>query len=372
VECDFHVDWDSDRILTYKDRWDANIYQYNQQAVSSAKGAFHVSKSWVEAEATGKVIWSAIETLIILLVLAFFGMVLFTWSVALSLFVVGATLAVISGLSFFMVVIMQWEIGLIEVIALVYFIGYAVTYSLHITHKYAHLEEHSPMDTDDHSTKMVSKADGSHGTALGAGVGSLHDEPETRSRSEIRFARTIFAIQSMGAATLGSAATTAGAAMFLCFSTLTIFQRLGSMCLIVTLLSIYIALGPLPAFLICCGPTKPGEGGSKWLARCCRCCSVCGCGGFTDGLLSRMGIETHGHDDSAGPSGSSPLALPPNVNYDGSPRGKGLGKGSSPHSHLSQVPREMYPASHGYAMQGHPQARPNGPSQGSRFSPRRE
>merc|ERR1719199_1918276 len=122
--------------------WDDHLAKYNQEAVGSAKGAFHVSKAWAEADANSELISSAVLTLVILLILAFSFMVLFTWSIALSLFVVVATLAAIGGLTFFIVVVMRWEVGLIEVIAIVYFIGYAVTYSLHIAHKYASEEGH--------------------------------------------------------------------------------------------------------------------------------------------------------------------------------------------------------------------------------------
>lgn len=374
VELDWSIDDSSKDILDQKDKWDANIDAFNRQASSSAKGAFHVSKQWVEAEATGKVIWSAIETLIILLALAFFGMVTFTWSIALSMFVVGATLAVISGLSFFMVVIMRWEVGLIEVIALVYFIGYAVTYSLHITHKYAHLEEHDPIKGTD-SDQMIGAEEGG---ALGAGVGALHDEPETKSPGEIRYARTHFAIRSMGAATLGSAATTAGAALFLCFATLTIFQRLGSMCLIVTVLSIYVALGPLPAFLLCCGPLRPGQGGAKWLERCARCCGACGCTGFVAGMMARLGLSSGDDQDSptrpssatavSQKTSSTPVAPPIAMIDSGLQGGKGVGKVGKMSNmgfmgNTNQSPRDQPPGKKGVYSMRRPQLR---------MSPRRE
>ena len=44
-------------------------------------------------------------------------LVLFTWSICLSLFVVMATLSAIGGLTFFIVVPFRWEIGLLEVAA---------------------------------------------------------------------------------------------------------------------------------------------------------------------------------------------------------------------------------------------------------------
>jgi predicted RND superfamily exporter protein len=278
VDCDVSKNSEDSKLLDEKKKWDQHLAIYNEAALFSGKGAFHVSESWVRAEATEEVIISAVVTLVILLLLAFLGMVLFTWSIALSFIVVLATIAVIAGLAFFLVVILQWEMGMIEVIALVYFIGYAVTYSLHITHKYAHVEEHiknahSISETDLAPVRQVSPTGTGRGPlTAGAGVGPLESDMAAgesilaQDYETIRFHRSHFAIRSMGGATLGSAATTAGAAFFLCFATLTIFQRLGSMCLIVTILSILVALGPLPAFLLCCGPVRPGEGWHEYMA----------------------------------------------------------------------------------------------------------
>jgi len=49
-----------------------------------------------------------------------------------------------------------------------------------------------------------------------------------------------------------------GSATFLLFCTLTIFKKLGSVVFVVTLLSIFAALGPLVAALIIFGPLNPG------------------------------------------------------------------------------------------------------------------
>lgn len=125
---------------------------------------------------------------------------------------------------------MGWSVGLIEGIALIYFIGYAVTYSLHIAHSYAN-----------HS------------------VGSLvPPEYVHSSKAVVRFQRTAHALRSIGGAAVGSSVTTAGASSVLIFGTLTVFRKLGVMCLAVSVLSIIMALGPLPAALFIIGPTHPG------------------------------------------------------------------------------------------------------------------
>jgi len=223
----------ADVLLEYKAKWDAYLEKYNQEAWRTARGAFHVSSLWVKAESEGHLISSTVNTMLILLLLAFGGMLAVTRSCALSLFVVGSTAFVLTGLAFFIVVLMRWEIGLIEVIAVIYFIGYALDYSLHVAHKYAGSE------------------------ALSAPL--KFEEPPSGSAA-VRLHRTAFALRSIGGAAVGSAVTTAGASFFLTFCQLTIFKKLGSMCLAVTLTSILTALGPLPAALLLCGPLQPGSG----------------------------------------------------------------------------------------------------------------
>merc|ERR1712048_1470548 len=155
-------------------------------------------------------------------------MLIFTRSLRLSFFVVCATITVIGGLMWFVVVLMGWAVGPIEIIALIVFIGYAVTYSLHIAHKY------------------------------GSEESLFEDNFGLEGSDALRYQRTVFAMKSIGGAAFGSAVTTAGCSIFLLFCTLTIFQKLGGVVLAVTLLSIFTALIPLPGLLLLLGPPKPG------------------------------------------------------------------------------------------------------------------
>merc|ERR1712146_426116 len=84
----------------------------------------------------GEILGSTLSVVILAVVLAFVSMLIFTKDIVLSTYVILSTLGVIFCLAFFIIVIMGWALGAIEVIALIVFIGYAVTYSLHIAHKY--------------------------------------------------------------------------------------------------------------------------------------------------------------------------------------------------------------------------------------------
>jgi len=220
--------------LEHQRKWDAYLDRYNAEASRFARDAWHTSSLWVRAEAQNELISSTVNTLIIVVILAFLGMVVFTHNAGLSLLVVLATMGVVSGLFFFITVVMSWAIGPIEVIGLIVFIGYAVTYSLHIAHRYGSIDAVDSVLPDEVASKLS--------PAAGA-----------------RYRRAQFALQTIGGAAIGSAATTAGSATFLVFCTLTIFQKLGGVVLAVTAMSILMALGPLPAVLLLVGPQDPGR-----------------------------------------------------------------------------------------------------------------
>jgi len=222
-------------------RWDAYLETYNNGASRFAKGAWHTSQVWVSAQAQRALVSSTVLTLALVLCLSFLGMLAVTCSISLALLVILATCAITSGLAFFITSVMGWVIGPVEVVALIVFLGYAVTYSLHIAHRYGSTEA---AESDMELPALA------------------HDG----STEAVRYRRTAFALKSMGGPAMGSAATAAGCSVFLLCCTLTIFQRLGAVVLVVTFLSLLTALGPLPAALLWFGPTSPGRYDRVWLA----------------------------------------------------------------------------------------------------------
>jgi len=171
---------------------------------------------------------------LIVVLLAFLGVGVFTRSCVLSLLVVVTTVSTVIWLFWFIVGLMMWKIGPIEVIALIIFIGYAVTYSLHIAHRYG-CRNALEMETI-------------------AGDGLL-------DKQVVRQERLRFAFKTIGCSMLGSASTTVGCSVFLLFCTLTLFQKLGAVVLAVTLISIILSLFLLPAALLLIGPPNPGQCG---------------------------------------------------------------------------------------------------------------
>ncbi|CAE7871107.1 unnamed protein product [Symbiodinium sp. KB8] len=219
MSVDFERYADTTSAIEYKKLWDKYLEEFNLDASIYTKGAWHTSSLWVRAEAQSALISSTILTIVIVVGLALLGMLVFTRDWKLSMLVVASTMLVVCILFWFIVVVMGWPIGAIEVIALIVFIGYAVTYSLHIAHRYG---------STDAQDALIDVTDA----------------------DVTRFVRTVYALGSIGRAALGSAATTAGCSIFLVFCTLTIFQKLGGVVLVVTLMSIGVALIPLPATLL--------------------------------------------------------------------------------------------------------------------------
>mmetsp|Transcript_57841 Transcript_57841/g.102759 ORF Transcript_57841/g.102759 Transcript_57841/m.102759 type:complete len:1149 (+) Transcript_57841:67-3513(+) len=230
---DLHTRSSAYVAIDHKKFWDDYLAEYNSKALLAANGAIQTSSLWVQAEAVKELVASTVSTMAVAIAFAFIGMLIVTVDLLLSMFVVLSTLANVCFLAAFMVLVMNWNIGAIEIVALIAFIGYAMTYSLHIAHRYS-----------------------SYGPSPVPGKKTPKDTQNWAP--QIRNMRTHFAIQTIGQAALGSAITTVGCALPLLFCLLTIFVKLGLVVLVVTILSIIMALGPLPASLLWLGPRDPG------------------------------------------------------------------------------------------------------------------
>lgn len=219
-------------IQQLQEQWQSYTRRWNTQAVKQARGVWHASSIWVQLEATLLLVQSTVQTLVIVVASAFLSMLLFTRNMAVSLYVVATTLCILAFLAFFIIVVMRWPIGPFEIIALIVFLGYAVTYSLHIAHKYS--SRSALVDAEFSTTQAV------------------------------RRVRVTFAVRVMGGAAMGSAATTIGCSVFLLSCTLTIFQKLGGVVLVVTVMSLFMSLGPLCAWLLIVGPKLVDARRRRW------------------------------------------------------------------------------------------------------------
>lgn len=230
-------------ILEYKRKWDRSLDGLNARASVTANRAFHTTQAWVRAEAEISVVASTAATIVISAGCGFLGVFLFTRDPVLAAIVLALVLGVIVGLAFFMVVIMDWSIGPIEVIALVVFLGYSVTYSLHVAHNYSEICGDDPRLLA--NLRALPPANG----------GEEATGWRAYAPADVRLVRTRLAVMHVGGATLSSAVSTLGSSAFLLFGVMKIFAKLGGVVIAVTALSICCALVALPTTLMLIGPS---------------------------------------------------------------------------------------------------------------------
>mmetsp|Transcript_73427 Transcript_73427/g.174966 ORF Transcript_73427/g.174966 Transcript_73427/m.174966 type:complete len:1301 (+) Transcript_73427:141-4043(+) len=161
------------KVLEYMDDWEDHIEDMNTRASMSANKAFSTAKEFVEAEADLVIVSSTVETVGIAAFCAFFAMIAFTCDPVIASYVLMLVLGIIVGLLFFILVVFQWPIGPIEVISLIIFVGYAVTYSLHIAHNFAEL---SSKDEDLMTCTIIQEYLAGKGRDMGSGSGGGVDD----------------------------------------------------------------------------------------------------------------------------------------------------------------------------------------------------
>eukprot|EP00931_Biecheleriopsis_adriatica_P047463 TRINITY_DN27366_c0_g1_i1.p1 TRINITY_DN27366_c0_g1~~TRINITY_DN27366_c0_g1_i1.p1 ORF type:complete len:1723 (-),score=331.85 TRINITY_DN27366_c0_g1_i1:45-5213(-) len=206
--------------------WNDFVQTLNGDAPAEVGETWHTSSLWIRAEAESAIIDSTVLTMIVSVGCGFMGALLFTHcDVFLSSMVVLNVTGVTIALAWFMIGFMSWKVGAIEVLGLIVFVGYSITYSLHIAHKY---QEH------------------------------VLEAPKYFTAKERRSEAVVHAVKCMSGAVLGSAATTLGSSFFLFFCTLVIFVKLATVLFAVTFFAGLFATVALPAALLCIGPTRKG------------------------------------------------------------------------------------------------------------------
>lgn len=209
--------------LDHMKLWDDYVSKVNAKGVTSCNNAWHTSDLWIRAEAERLVYESTVTTIIVAFVCSFAGAFISTGGICmLALLAISSVAGVMVCLFFFMVVLLGWSLNVIDILGLIIFIGYSVTYSLHMVHRFGEAEEFR----------------------------------KAPSVSEERYLRVKHALQTMGSAIVGSAVTTLGASVFLLPCTMQIFVKLAVVLFAVTALACIFAVTALPAALLCFGSVK--------------------------------------------------------------------------------------------------------------------
>lgn len=259
-QVDFSYEAGAENILSFKEKWDTFVDGLNAKASSTGNMAWHTAQAWVQAEAEVAIINSTILTIVVAALGGFGCMLIFTLDPLLALLVLLLVIGVVTSLAFFMVVIMAWTVGPIEVISLVAFVGYSVTYSLHVAHIYG--EANAEDDAEVEASQVIVESPDDP-------VPPPMKPPPTMDAEELtegekRKIRARKAMMRIGLSILSSTLSTVGASAFLLLSTMQIFTKLGFVVLVVSLLSCIASLVVLPAVLILCGPNN-----RSWHERCC-------------------------------------------------------------------------------------------------------
>jgi len=211
-------------ILTYLKEWDKFVYTLNESPGAEVGQVWHTSRLWIRAEAESAIVGSTVATLIVSVGFGFLGALCFTQlDFVLSMWVVLSVLGVTISLAWFMIAVLGWGVGAIEVLGLIVFVGYSITYALHIAHNY---QEHM-LELDSSLSKKVRREE---------------------AVSE--------AMRCMAGAVMGSAVTTLGASFFLFFCNLIIFVKLATVLFAVTFFAMVFSTVALPAALLVAGPTS--------------------------------------------------------------------------------------------------------------------
>merc|ERR1719265_74213 len=156
------------------------------------------------------VVGSVVTSILIGLFCGLLAVLVFTKSIIAGFSIILVALNIICYVAAIMCGPLGWHIGPIEVVSVIVFLGYCVTYCIHIAHLFVEACEET-------------------------------DEPLQQVR---------LALLRLGPATVSSAMTTLSSCIFLTMCVTTIFVKFGIVLLLTTVLGLLAALSVLPAFLL--------------------------------------------------------------------------------------------------------------------------
>jgi len=212
-------------VLAEKDRWSEFTTTMNLNAPVGMEGGWFASRQFKDAEAMDSIIRSTITSMLISAGCGFAGALVSThFDIVLSTVALMSVIAVIICLFWFICAVLQWPVGPFEVLGLIIFVGYSITYAIHITHKYQE------------------------------NLGEVQHIKDTAARRREAVTRCL---SMMASAILGSAATTLGSSMCLFFCILVVFVKIAGILFAVTFFSALYAIVVVPAVFLWIGPSQP-------------------------------------------------------------------------------------------------------------------
>jgi len=120
-----------------KERWDSFLEERNLNAGIHGSRAWHSSQLWVRVDAHRGLIDGLVWAVLLMLAIGSVVVGVLTGSPALCVFVLVCTAATTLNLAAVIFVWMNWDLGFVESIAFLAFIGQSCTSCLHVGHAYA-------------------------------------------------------------------------------------------------------------------------------------------------------------------------------------------------------------------------------------------
>jgi len=228
------------RILTLssRDTWKAWIADWNSRAPLTANYAYPTASKWKGAATEKALVQGSLETIFFVSGTAFVCTILSTFSCCLSIVSVLLVLMIVL-LLFFMICIMGWTLGPIELLGIIFFVGYTASYPLHVVHSFCHVSKDSIAEE---CMAMLPSRKAHH---------ECHqDDASVITWSEARRVKVIIALRQIGGAVVCSTISICGVGFFLFFAQINLLLKFGIMLVAVSLLSLIMVLTLFPAILL--------------------------------------------------------------------------------------------------------------------------
>jgi preprotein translocase subunit SecF len=190
-------------------QYDGFLQEIKNEMDAFQGAVWHTSRLWVQKDLEAQIVQSFGSSVALGIFAGFIAVEIFTWwnlmaGVSIVVVVGGVMTSVTAILS-----AVGWALGPLEVISIIVFLGYSMTYSIHIAHAYIEASE------------------------------------EVKSAQQ----RMRLALLRLGPATISSALTTLSTCVFLASCVSTIFVRFGIVLFVITVQGVLAALIVEPAFL---------------------------------------------------------------------------------------------------------------------------
>ena len=221
------------QILEHYYDWDAYIDSLD--APPGVGTVLQVSDLWVTTLVLMLILSSTLESCMIAFGSSFLALCFFTGSARLAMLATFTVLAIVLVLFGFMCGMMEWSFGAVEAVSIIIFVGYCVDFVLHVAQAYHR------------STATI---------AVTARARSCTNRYDPRAAEE-RALRVRDALLESGSAIISAAVTTTFSSVFLLGCTIIVFNKMGLVVCVATIVSLAFTLIAFTSVLAFIGPPPP-------------------------------------------------------------------------------------------------------------------